>query len=465
MEKSLNPIKRLKPTQIIVLSFLIIILVGAFFLSLPISSASGTHTPFIDALFTATSATCVTGLVVVSTVSHWSLFGQFVIFILIQIGGLGIMTIVTATFMVFGKKITLKERVIIQESFNLFQNNGLVAFVKYIVTMTLIIEAIGAIFLAFKFIPEYGFLDGLFKSVFHSVSAFCNAGFDIIGETSLMKYHDDVYINFIIMKLIVLGGLGFTVCHELIDMFVDVFKKKYELKMGIKRLSLHTKLVLTITSILIVFGFVAFFVLEYNNPKTIAGMGIGDKMLASLFQSVTLRTAGFATIDEGGLTYASKFLSVIFMMIGGSPSGTAGGIKTVTMGVVIIAVISVIKGNDSIDVYGRSISLYNLQKALSVFMLLLSFLIVGSIVLACTEMNMLRQFEFLDLLFETASALGTVGVSTGITPFLSQHAKVVITVFMFIGRLGPVTIAVAVASRRKSTTNLLHYPEGKILVG
>ncbi len=456
---------KLSPTQIIVMGFLFLNIVGTVLLFMPFSSSSGAETSFIDAFFTSTSALCVTGLSVVNTLEHWSLFGKCVILFLIQIGGIGFMTIVTSILVVLGKKVTLKERVVMQESFNLDTFQGMVSFAKKIVIGTFIIEGIGAILLSIKFIPKFGFFSGVFRGVFHSISAFCNAGFDIIGNNSLISYAEDWYISVVIALLIVIGGLGFVVWVDLLRVFKNCKGKKFTLKCKFQMLSLHSKLVLTITAILIVFGWVFFFATEYGNPKTLGSLSFDGKIIASFFQSITLRTAGFVSINQADLTYASKIVGVSLMIIGGSSGSTAGGIKTVTLGAVIIAVISVIKGRDSVSVFKKSISFNTVQKALTVIVMMIGVLLLLTMILSFTEKNMQYNYEFLDLLYEAASALGTTGSSVGITPHLSIFGKIFICIGMFIGRLGPVTIAVAIASKKGLNENLLHYPEEKIFVG
>lgn len=456
---------KLKPTQIIVIGFLSVILLGTFLLMLPISSSDGEVVSFTDAIFTATSSVCVTGLVVVNTMNHWTVFGKIVIISLIQIGGIGFMSLFTIILLFLGKKITLKERVILQESFNLSNFQGMVTFVKKIVKGTFILEGAGAIILSLRFIPEFGILGGIFRGIFHSVSAFCNAGFDILTESSLIPYAGDYIINIVIMFLIVVGGLGFTVWTDLLNLYRKRNDKNFNLKKGILDLSLHSKIVISITFFLIIFGWMFFLISEFNNTNTIGNLRFDQKILASLFQSVTLRTAGFDSINQAGMNYASKFMSILLMAVGGSPGGTAGGIKTVTMGVIMISVLSVIKGSDSINIFKKSISFNTLQKSLAVAIMILSVIFVSTMILSISEAHMEYDYEFIDLLFETTSAIATVGLSTGITSSLSIVGKLVIIVCMFIGRLGPITVAVALSSKYSQNQNLVHYPEDKVLVG
>lgn len=467
LKKTINKIieeisHKLKPGQIISLGFLLIMLLGALLLMLPISTKAGAVTPFIDALFTATSAVCVTGLVTLCTEAHWSMFGKAIILLLIQIGGLGFVSIVMSIMTIIGKKITLKERIIIQESFNLNTISGMVSFIKKVVKAALIIEALGAFILFIRFLFQYSFLNALINGIFHSVSAFCNAGFDILGENSLTNYSGDYIVMPVMMFLIFSGGIGFTVIFDLVERTKDFLKKESSLKVSLKKLTLHSKLALLVSFILIVLGSVLFFFIEYNNPLTLAPLRLDNKIIASCFQSVSLRTAGYYSISQGGLTDASKFISIILMAIGGSPGGTAGGIKTVTLGIILIAVVSVIKGNDSISAFKKSISLHTLQKALAVIMMIVSIISLSTILISFAEID--SNFSFIDILFEVTSAIGTTGLTTGITPALSTFSKAILIICMFIGRLGPITLAVAIASK-KGGNNLLHYPEEKIIVG
>lgn len=460
-----NIFAKLKPTQIIVVGFLFFNLIGTILLLLPFASTDGKSVGFVDALFTSTSAICVTGLSVVNTLEQWTIFGKIVIMFLIQIGGIGFMTIVTSILVFLGRRITLKERVIIQESFNLDNYQGMVSFAKRIVIGTFIFEGAGAVLLSLRFIPEFGFLSGIFKGIFHSVSAFCNAGFDILGRDSLVSYSDDYLINIVISLLIIIGGLGFVVWMDLFNILKSCRQKNFILKNKIQMLSLHSKLVLTITFGLIVFGWIFFFCTEYSNPETLGKFSFGNKILASFFQSVTLRTAGFASLNQASLTYTSKLMGIILMFIGGSSGSTAGGIKTATFGAVMMAVVSVVKGRDSISVYKKSISFITVQKALTVVVMMIAVLLGLTMILSFTESNINFKHEFMDLFYEAASAVGTVGLSVGITPYLSVLGKIFICIGMFIGRLGPVTVAVAISSRRKSGENLVHYPEERIFVG
>ena len=332
MQYKFNKGVKLNPMQILSLGFLLIILIGGILLSLPISSSTGEYTSFIDAVFTSTSAVCVTGLVTVDTGTHWNLFGQTVIMLLIEIGGLGFMSFTTLIAILLGKKITLRERLILQNAMNTFNIQGVVKMVKYILLFTISIQAIGALIFCTQLIPEYGLGKGLFYSIFHSISAFCNAGFDVFGGgVSLTTHNTNALVILTAAALIIIGGLGFGVWTEL-----------YNVK-RIRRFSVHTKIVLLVTGFLVIGGTILMLLFEYNNPETIAAMNGGEKVLNSFFAAVTPRTAGFNSISTSGMTSAGKFLTMILMMIGGSPGSTAGGIKTTTVGVLILTVICVIK--------------------------------------------------------------------------------------------------------------------------
>lgn len=457
--------KRLHPTQILVGGFLAVILIGSILLSLPISSASGSYTSFEDALFTATSAVCVTGLVVVNTAAHWSLFGKIVILICIQIGGLGFMSLVSMIFVALGKRITLKNRMVMQEALNFKTTAGVVRFTKMIVKGTLIVEGVGALLLAFVFVPEYGLGKGIWYSIFHAISAFCNAGFDIIGDSSLTPYVGNTIVNFVIMALIIIGGLGFSVWLDTYKAIERKIKapKNYTWRQTVNKLCLHTKLVYVITAVLLVVGFVVIWVLEFTNPGTLGALTFKEKIYAALFQSVSPRTAGFNTVNLAELTDTSKLFTILLMMIGGSPAGTAGGIKTVTIGVLVLCAISTIKGNNQTVIFKRRISFNTITRSLTIVMIAISVVIVSVGGLSLTE-----EFTFMEILFETVSAFATVGTTLGITPLLSSIGKLLIIIVMFIGRLGVITTAVALMVRQGNKENSkgnIQYPEEKVMVG
>ncbi|MDE6182578.1 MAG: TrkH family potassium uptake protein [Eubacteriales bacterium] len=455
----------LGPAHIITFSFLALILIGTLLLNLPISSVDGKSIGIFNAMFTATSAVCVTGLVVVNTLNHWTIFGKVIILMLIQIGALGFMSLFTFVLVFLGRKITLKERILIQESFNLSSFKGLFSFLKKIIKGTFIIEGIGSLILSIRFIPKYGFPKGILYGIFHSVSAFCNAGFDILGEASLLDYQTDYIVNITIMAVIILGGLGFSVWIDLLK-YINHLKDKRSGKINSKFvMSLHSKVALCMTSILIFLGFISTFLLEFNNPETIGNLRLDQKILACLFQSVTLRTAGFDAIGQAELNYGSKFMAIILMAIGGSPGGTAGGIKTVTIGALFFTIVSVIKGKDCVTAFKKTISFHTVQKALTVFVMMITFIFLATILLSITELNNSYNHDFIDLLYEATSALGTVGLSTGITQYLSFFGRIIIMVCMFVGRLGPITVVLGLSFQKRSKKNVIHYPEEKIIVG
>ncbi len=452
------------PAKSLVSGFALLILAGTLLLMLPFASNEPGSAGFATSIFTATSAVCVTGLVVVNTLAHWTLFGKIVIIILIQIGGLGFMSVVTGLFLFLGKKITLKDRILIKESYNQPEITGMVKFVKNVFKGTFIIEGIGAFFLAIVFMVEGGsFFGSIGKGIFISISAFCNAGFDIIGADSLMPYQFNFALNLVIMLLIIIGGIGFAVWVDFAEIR-NVFNKKIKFNIFVKRLSLHTKIVLIFSAFLIASGAIFTFFVEYNNVDTIGNMSLPNKVLTSLFQSVTLRTAGFNTLDLSSLKDSTKLLYIVQMFIGGSPGGTAGGVKTATVGVVIISIFSALKGKNSLEIFKRSLNVELLFKSLTVIMLNLSVVLLGTMILSISEANISDNVGFLDLFFEVSSAVGTVGLTLGVTPYLSGIGQMVIGFCMFIGRLGPITVAVAFAVSSKDEA-IIHYPEEKIIVG
>jgi trk system potassium uptake protein len=450
----MNPYKRvqLKPTQIIVIGFAFVIILGTLLLTLPLASQDGKSAGLIDAFFTATSAVCVTGLVVRDTATQWTIFGQVVILLLIQIGGIGFMTFGTLFAMVIGKKITYKERVVIQESLNQMNVKGIVKLSRNILLLTFVIELIGAFFLSFRFIPLLGIPKGIGYSLFHSISAFCNAGFDLMGSvtgpfSSLTSFKNDLLINFVLMILIILGGLGFSVIIEVYN------KRKF------KKLSLHSKIVIRMTSILLILGFIMTFVLEFTNPNSIGNYRFIDKILPAMFQSVTTRTAGYNSLDLSQLTTASIFLTMLLMFIGGSSGSTAGGIKTTTFGVVLGMMRSVLKGDPDTEIFGRRISSLIVKKSVTIIGLALSLILFVTMVLSITETNA----QFKEILFEVISAFATVGLSLGLTPSLSIMGKIMIAITMFLGRVGPLTFFLAITY--KESQQKVKFPEENLLVG
>ena len=446
---------RLSATQIILLSFLGAILLGSVLLSLPISCASNKPPPYVDALFTATTATCVTGLVVVPTVVHWSLFGQIVILALIQIGGLGIITVMTGLSLLLQRKIGLADSVLIQDAFNLNSLSGLGTFVKKVIIGTFVIESIGALLYMLVFIPEYG-TKGIWISVFNAVSAFCNAGIDIIGEDSLAAYVNDPLINLVTCALIVIGGLGYIVWWDILRVFRQ---SRHKHGGPLRYLTLHSKIVLISTAVLIVGGAVLFLLFEYDNPATMQGLTLWQKIQAALFQSVTTRTAGFFTIPQEKLTNASALSALLLMFIGGSPVGTAGGIKTVTFAVLLAAAFSAVKGRNEVTLCRRTISKSTIHKAIGVTCMSFSIAFFSTVALAYVS-----DASALDILYETVSATATVGLSRALTPTLNVVGRLIITATMYLGRVGPISLAVAFAFK-KDTDNNIKMPTEDVRVG
>ena len=446
---------KLSTTQIILLSFLVTILIGSGLLALPISSASGKAVPYLDALFTATTSTCVTGLVTIPTVSTWSVFGQIVILILIQIGGLGIITIMSGLMLLLNRKMGIDDRLLIQDAFNLNTMSGLAKFIKNVLIGTLIIEGVGAVLYMIVFVPDFG-ARGIWISVFNSVSAFCNAGIDIIAENSLCNYATNPLINIVTSALIILGGLGYIVWWDVIRVVKSRSPKNRKI---FRHLSLHSKIAITATAVLILVGAILIFIFEYDNPLTIGEMSLFDKIQISLFQSVTTRTAGFATIPQENLTNASATVSIVLMLIGGSPVGTAGGMKTVTIAVLICSAFATIRNKNSATLFGRRISEESIKKAVSVVVMFLTICATSTILLMATS-----NASPLDAVFETVSATATVGLSRNLTATLNTFGKLIIIVTMYFGRVGPISLAIALGSKNESQ-NVISEPTEDISIG
>lgn len=447
-------IRKLTPAQILILGFFLVISAGAFLLMLPISSIDRSFTSPLTAYFTATSATCVTGLVTVDTAVYWSSFGQAVILLLIQIGGLGFMSMAMMFSMLLKRRVSPMERVIFVQSMNLFTGEKLFLFIKKMLTFTFVFEGLGAFLLSFKFIPMYGFGEGLWKSVFHAVSAFCNAGFDIFGGrygafTSLEHFADDFYVNAVIGALIVCGGLGFIV-------WVDLYKSIKEHK----KLMLYTKMVIIISGALIVMGTAVFVTSEWNNSETMGNASAGGKILRAIFMSITCRTAGYATMPLGGLSGASKAFAIVLMFIGGSSGSCAGGIKTVTMGIVLVSVFQIIKGNKDINIRKHRIDNGVVTNAFALFVTAGLVVLTSGFLLSFTE-----NANFIDIMFEAFSAFGTVGLTAGLTPILSGVGQVIIMALMFFGRVGIITITYAILMGINKEKSEIRYPKANILIG
>lgn len=440
-------IKRRTNVEILALGFAIVILVGTFLLLLPISS---NHTDFLDALFTATSATCVTGLVVYDTATHWTLFGQIVILILIQIGGLGFITIGVFLATYLKKKISLRQRGLIEESVSSLKLAGGVKLVKHIIKGTFLFEGIGAVILSLVFIEDFGLLKGIYLGIFHSVSAFCNAGFDLLGIIepygSLTPYASNIVVNITIMILIIIGGLGFVVWQDL-----------YEKKLHFRNYLLQTKIVLITSFIFIFGGAFLFYIFEYQHA--LASLSSEEAILASFFQSITCRTAGFNTIDVSHLKPATSLLMMLMMFVGGSPGSTAGGIKTTTFAVLIIFVYSTMTNKSEANAFNRRFDSKTIKKACSVFLINFIFIIISSFIIFNGQPHLPMQ----DTFFEIFSALGTVGISTGITRVLSMTSKITIILLMYCGRVGSLTLALSL-SKKKKISNCKN-PVEKISIG
>lgn len=433
------------PPLFISISFLMLIFIGSLLLRLPISQVER-DIPYIDCLFTATSAVCVTGLVVVPVFTSWTVFGKVVIAVLIQMGGLGFMTFTTLMALILKKRITLSERIVIKEQTNSEGLAGMVKLIKYILICTFSIETIGALLLMIRFVPERGIV-GVPISFFHAISAFCNAGFDVLGANSLMPYSHDGYILFVIGTLVFLGGLGFIV-------YSDVYNNK----LNFRKYHLHTKIVLITTLILVVLSSLSFFYIEGNNPYTLKGYSTGDKISNSIFQAITLRTAGFASMDQSLLRDASAAIGVVNMFIGGSPAGTAGGIKTTTFALFVIVALSEVRQREDIEVFQRRINSKVVRRAITIIMLGLAWVSVVSILILT-----LTNFDFVDVIYEVTSAFGTVGLSRNLTPDLNHISKILIMITMYIGRAGLLTVIAALNTNTKK--KLYREAEEGIIIG
>ncbi len=447
-DRKFNKIKK-NPYIIFFFGFTIIIFIGTALLSLPFASVSGRSIGLVNALFTATSATCVTGLIVVNTATHWTVFGKVVIIILIQIGGLGVMTMTAMISFFIGKRISLKTRLLIMEERNVDELQGVVRLTKNILFFTFGIEFLGAVLFSFVFIRDYGVAKGIGYSLFHAISSFCNAGFDLIGN-SMVNYVDNPIITVAVCTLVVVGGIGYFV-------FWDIYESK-----NFHRLTLHSKLVLVFTGILLSLGVVLLFALEHNNPGTMGNLDWSGKLNASIFQAVNPRTAGFNSIPIENLRMATATIIIVLMFIGGSPASTAGGIKTTTFAVLLVSFYNLFKGKRDFEVFERRILPETTIRAAAILLLSLMLILVFSIILSVTEEA--TGYSYIDILFETVSAFGTVGLSRGMTPFLSNGGKILLSMLMLIGRIGPMTVAYAFLKQNKNIGNYT-YPEGKVIIG
>lgn len=446
MEEKRKIIKTIKPIHVLPIGFLVVILIGTFLLTLPISTHDG-GLSFLDAFFTATSATCVTGLIVVDTGTTFTTFGQVVVITMIQLGGLGFMTVVTLLFIAVGKKVSLKERMTIAESLGENKLQGMLTLVKNVVKVTFIIEFIGAILLSVRFIPLYG-PRGIWYAIFHSISAFCNAGFDLIGNyQSLVPFVKDPAVSLTICALVISGGLGFGV-------IMDLWHNR-----SYKKLRIHSRLVLWMTGLFLIIPAIMFLLFEFNNT-TMTDLTFTEKIMAAFFQSVTCRTAGFNTIDQIALTDASKLLSIIIMFIGAAPAGTAGGIKVTTIAVLLLSVRALTHNKPDTEIMKRSISQATIRKAVSIFFIGLSTLLVFTLTVVAIEGN---KIPFIDQLYELTSAIATVGLSAGLTAVSTNITRLMICCLMFMGRVGILTIALVMGDN--SNKPIIKYPEADIMVG
>jgi len=443
---------KMSTTQIILLSFFITILCGSLLLFLPISSTF--NISYLDALFTATTSVCVTGLVTVPTYSSWTVFGQIIILILIQLGGLGIVAFM-ALFMIFiHKKFNLRDNQLIQDAFNLNTMEGLKKFIKQVFIGTFVIESIGALLYMIVFIPEFG-IKGIWISIFNSISAFCNAGMDIIGENSLINYATNPLINIVTSLLIILGGLGFIVWWDLIRVVKEFKVKRFAC---FKYLTLHSKIVLFSTLILVFGGGLLILFFEFNNPLTLKDFNFFDKIQISIFQSITTRTAGFASIPQENMTNASTLICILLMFIGGSPVGTAGGIKTITFVCLLAVAFASIRNKKDVELFNRTLSSEITRKAVAVTCMSFTTLFVSTILLSLTI-----DRNLIDIIYETTSATATVGLSRNLTPYLNDIGKLIIIVTMYLGRIGPISLAIAFKAKEK--TNIIKNPIEDVSIG
>lgn len=437
---------KLNPPQVLALGFLSLILIGSILLNLPIASSSGSSIGYVNSLFTSASAVCVTGLTVLNTAKDFTPFGQVIIITLIQFGGLGIMTLATVGYIIMGKKISFKERLMIKEQLNTESIQGIVKLTKKVIGYTFFLEMMGSLLLALRFVPMFGFEKGLAFSIFHAISAYCNAGFDIFGD-SLIIFQNDYYVLLILSLLIILGGLGFTVYADLLA------------KDKLRKLTLHSKVVLIMTGSLLIIGTLSFLLFESSNPGTLGSMNFPSRLANSFFQSVSPRTAGFYSVDMSKIRETTIFSTIMLMFIGGSPGSTAGGIKTTTFACLLLTTISVVKGEEDVNCLNRRLPFETIKRAVSIFLIGLAIVFSTAIILTITDSSL----KFINLLFESTSAFGTVGLSAGITDKLSTLGRLVITLTMYIGRVGPLTMAYAFAKRNKKRD--FRNAPGNLMVG
>ena len=446
--------------QITAVGFLGIIGMGALLLYLPVSNTR--PIAFLDALFTSVTSVCVTGLVTVTPASQFTLFGKVILLILIQIGGLGVIACAAVFFFLLRKKITLRERVVLQETYGAERLGGIVRLVRKVILGTLAVEGLGALLYMFQFIPEYGPVRGIWYSIFHAVSAFCNAGIDILGENSLADYAVNPVVNITTILLIILSGIGFTVWFDVIENGRKLVHREVPGRWWFTRLRLHSKLAVIMTVVLIVSGTVFVFFAEYGNPDTIGGMSLGEKLMASLFQSVTTRTAGFYTFSQGAMHEESKLFCSVLMFIGGSPGGTAGGTKTTTFAMLFLACMTFVRGGNDTECMGRRISVANFRTGFCVVMVAFTVFITGTIAILVMEPD---GVYMVNVVYEAASAVGTVGLTADLTPRLCRASQVILMVMMYIGRLGPLTLVLTFAGKTHPRDKVRRLPQEQIMVG
>lgn len=435
---------------VICAGFAAVILLGSLLLSLPCAAQAGQRVSWFDALFTSTSAVCVTGLIVRDTGTTFNLFGQLVLMCLIEVGGLGFMTFATMIFRLLGRGISLRERMLIRESMNESGVGGMEELIRWVARSAFAVQFAGALALAVRFIPLFGWTKGAFYALFHAVSAFCNAGFDLFGQySSLTAYRSDVWINLCVMALIVMGGLGFGVLRDL----ANRRKNGY--------LRLQTRLVLSGYTLLLAFGALFTLAAEWSNPDTLGNLSLSEKLLAALFQSVTLRTAGFNTISQQALRPATKLVSSLLMLIGAAPASTGGGVKVTTVAVLFMAVRATVRGDSFVIAFRRNISAATVRRALAVLMIALGVVLTDIVVLSLMQ----PELDFMDVVMECASAVGTVGVSAFGTVRLNVAARLMLICTMYLGRIGPMTMALLLAHRQGNHRSIINYPDGQIMIG
>lgn len=446
--------------QTVVIGFFVIIIIGAVILSLPVSSSTGDGTPFIDSFFTSVTSVCVTGLTTVTVAEQYSLFGKLVILFLIQLGGLGVVCCGIGVMTLFRRKINMRDRILIQNAYNLTSMDGLVRFIRRIIKSTFIIEGIGAVLFSFAFIPEAGFLRGVWYSVFHAVSAFCNAGIDVLGDSSFVIYRDNILVNLTTSFLVISGGIGFVVWWDIKENIVKARKIGKIRGQILKRLTVHSKLAIGVTFWLLIVGTALIFAFEYTNESTIGGLSVGKKLMSSFFESMTTRTAGFAAIPQENFRDSTYIILMVLMFIGGSPLGTAGGAKTTTVAMVFLAARSEIRGYRDTEVFHRKIAEENIRAGLSIIVLAISFLAAAIMALVIIEDMPLKEIAF-----ECVSAMATVGLGRGNTASFSEVGKIVLCCLMFAGRIGPITLAMAFNRRKERMKNMRENAAAKIIVG